>query len=249
MRNYGALQRLPFVNARYAYLADLSMNFAIIYAFGYTEEMVITLGLPRIPRAEISTIRRRIFVRSPKTGRYVRAKGFSMGELQELGISVEEARRMGLPVDRRRRTKYEHNLRVLRELLTRYGAEIRAPAPPIRPAETVAGRTAAETAALITVEDVCDRLLEFLGSAKRRKIDSLLRTLSDSLKDLFSSVGVTVSEKEASGLLDSILEDLTIAGFGRRTQTYFLRSEERHPSMAREIMLERIRRFVDLKTS
>lgn len=46
-----------------------------------------------------------------------RGRGFSPAELREAGLSLEEARRLGIPVDKRRRSRHEHNVRILKEFL------------------------------------------------------------------------------------------------------------------------------------
>lgn len=44
-------------------------------------------------------------------------RGFSIGELRELGLNIGEARRLGIPVDQRRSTCYEENVERLRSWL------------------------------------------------------------------------------------------------------------------------------------
>lgn len=41
-------------------------------------------------------------------------RGFSIGELRELGLNIGEARHLGIPVDERRSTSYEENVERLR---------------------------------------------------------------------------------------------------------------------------------------
>lgn len=45
-------------------------------------------------------------------------KGFSLGELRQVGLTVHKARKLGLYVDRRRKTVYEENIKRLKALLS-----------------------------------------------------------------------------------------------------------------------------------
>ena len=42
-------------------------------------------------------------------------KGFSIGEIEEVGLNVGEARHLGVPVDQRRSTSYPENVEALRD--------------------------------------------------------------------------------------------------------------------------------------
>jgi large subunit ribosomal protein L13e len=44
------------------------------------------------------------------------ARGFSLGELKEAGLTVDQARKFRLPVDPRRKSKHEENIRKLKKL-------------------------------------------------------------------------------------------------------------------------------------
>jgi len=72
------------------------------------------LAAPK-PRAVVKT------PRNVSRGRAIpklrEGRGFSVGELKEVGLSVKEARKLGLYVDARRRSTHPENVRALRELL------------------------------------------------------------------------------------------------------------------------------------
>ena len=54
-------------------------------------------------------------VRSKRKAR--KGKGFSRGELKEIGLSFNQALKRGIPVDTRRRTKHEENVKTLKKYL------------------------------------------------------------------------------------------------------------------------------------
>ncbi len=57
-------------------------------------------------------------------------RGYSVGEIKALGLSVKEARMLGIYVDERRRTVWQHNVERLREWLIKVlRGEIRPPDP------------------------------------------------------------------------------------------------------------------------
>lgn len=57
-----------------------------------------------------------ILVQSPNVKKLVRGKGFSCKEIKEAGIRLDLIRRLGLPIDKRRKTCYEHNVKLLKGL-------------------------------------------------------------------------------------------------------------------------------------
>jgi len=63
---------------------------------------------------------------------YKVGKGFSIGEIKALGLSIREARLLGIYVDERRRSVHEENIKRLREYLRRV-LEGAKPAEPTLP--------------------------------------------------------------------------------------------------------------------
>ena len=56
-----------------------------------------------------------------KKGRKQRlGKGFSLGELKGVKLSLKQALKLGIPVDSRRRTVHEENVKALEEFLAQF---------------------------------------------------------------------------------------------------------------------------------
>ena len=52
-----------------------------------------------------------------KDGRTREGKGFSKGELREVGIGFKQALRLKIPIDLRRKTKHKDNVKTLKQHL------------------------------------------------------------------------------------------------------------------------------------
>jgi ribosomal protein L13E len=52
-----------------------------------------------------------------RRGEWRKGRGFSLKELEEAKLDLKEALRYGIPVDKRRKTKHERNVKVLREFI------------------------------------------------------------------------------------------------------------------------------------
>ncbi|MBS7642733.1 MAG: ribosomal protein L13e [Candidatus Bathyarchaeia archaeon] len=57
---------------------------------------------------------KRPIVKSPGRKTFRIGRGFSLGELAEVGLSIDKARRLGIAVDRRRKTVRRENIEALR---------------------------------------------------------------------------------------------------------------------------------------
>ena len=52
-----------------------------------------------------------------------RGRGFSRAELREAGADFRQALKSGIPVDPRRKTKYESNIKILKQYLQSLGSK------------------------------------------------------------------------------------------------------------------------------
>jgi ribosomal protein L13E len=57
-----------------------------------------------------------------RKGKLRRGEGFSRAELREAGVDFRQAFKSGIPVDRRRKTKYESNIKILERYLQSLGS-------------------------------------------------------------------------------------------------------------------------------
>jgi len=57
-----------------------------------------------------------------KNGRTRRGKGFSRSELKEIELDFKQALKLGIPIDRRRKTKHQENIEILKKYLRSQGS-------------------------------------------------------------------------------------------------------------------------------
>jgi len=57
-----------------------------------------------------------------KNERTRRGKGFSRGELREIELDFKQALKLGIPIDRRRKTKHQENIEILKKYLRSQGS-------------------------------------------------------------------------------------------------------------------------------
>jgi large subunit ribosomal protein L13e len=70
----------------------------------------------KVFKSNVMIIRPRIKHR----GRVRSGKGFSWGELREVGLSFQQAKRIGIPIDRRRKSVRKENVAILKNLMKAY---------------------------------------------------------------------------------------------------------------------------------
>ncbi|RLG60125.1 50S ribosomal protein L13e [Candidatus Geothermarchaeota archaeon] len=54
---------------------------------------------------------------SPSHKRPRKGKGFSLGELQAVGLTINQAKKLGISIDKRRRSVHQENIELLRRFL------------------------------------------------------------------------------------------------------------------------------------
>jgi len=201
-------------------------------------------------------IKKRILVASPNVRRLVKGKGFSYKELENAGIPMHLARKIGLPIDKRRKTMYEHNVAFLREILDKFNINIATqvkpqapqPAKPIEEKYTPAPSTPIEEKTVeYGLEDVCESLISIIEQSKRKKRETLYTTFYESMKKFAESNKLEITDDEIGDLLNVILNDLSIAGYGKLTEKFFSKLPDWDSTMAREMILERLRMFLENK--
>ncbi len=205
-------------------------------------------GSERINSKHIREIRRGILVLSPGVRRLVRGKGFSIREIMEAGIGIDQARRLGIPIDKRRKTSYEHNINFLREIMEKFNIELVErreviEEKPIPPPERAPEVPRPEVPSIKSIDDLCENLVMFLDEKKRRRIDKIREAFREYVGALTKVGGMELSEEEIDNLLLQILDDLVMAGYGKRSEKMFSRTEEWDISLAREIIMDRLREF------
>jgi len=57
-----------------------------------------------------------------RNGRTRKGRGFSRGELGETELDFKQALKLGIPIDRRRKTKNEENVEILKQYLRSRGS-------------------------------------------------------------------------------------------------------------------------------
>lgn len=57
-------------------------------------------------------------------GKTRKGKGFSRGELKEVGTDFKQALRLGIPIDLRRKTKHKENIKILKGHLHKLKSDI-----------------------------------------------------------------------------------------------------------------------------
>lgn len=58
------------------------------------------------------------------TGRNRKGRGFSLGELNKVGINIEKAKRLKISIDKRRKSIHEKNINILKDFLKNRGVNV-----------------------------------------------------------------------------------------------------------------------------
>ncbi len=210
---------------------------------------------PRIPTEELIAIRNKICVMSPIVRRWVRGKGFSVRELMSVGLDMEYAKKMRLPIDRRRKSVHKQNIDLLREILEKYQMLVATQGlsiPPQKIVEAAPEAVAAgggldvkeEKLSEEAISSVADQIVDFLDGAKRRGIRKTLEVFVDAVRRYAPSLLERWSEEKMESIVSLILKDLSSAGFGSLSTKFFTKKADWDASMAREIILERLKRVL-----
>lgn len=197
-------------------------------------------------KKELGALRKDIVVMSPKLGRLVRGKGFSVSELEKVGLTLNTARNIGIPVDTRRKSLYEHNVDLLVKALKKFNIEVRATA--IKPEKEE--KIGVEKPSIVTppsIDSICEDFILTIEQTKRKKKEILFKVLSKNLMSYADALGREINDDDIKDLFNTILNDLSMAGYGKVTEVYFSRTDDWDSTMAREIVMERITEFVNKK--
>ena len=209
---------------------------------------------PRIPTEELIVIRNKIYVMSPIVRRWVRGKGFSVQELLSVGLDIEYAKKIRLPIDKRRKSVHKQNVDLLREILEKYPMPVetqRIPSPPQKivkvASEAVVDGSRPDVKEELSDEEIssiADQVVDFLDRAKRRGIRKTLEVFVDAIRKYAPLLLRRWSEEKMESIVSLILKDLSSAGFGSLSTKFFTKKADWDASMAREIILERLKRVL-----
>ncbi len=209
---------------------------------------------PRIPTEELIVIRNKIYVMSPIVRRWVRGKGFSVQELLSVGLDIEYAKKIRLPIDKRRKSVHKQNVDLLREILEKYPMPVetqRIPSPPQKivkvASEAVVVGSRPDVKEELSDEEIssiADQVVDFLDRAKRRGIRKTLEVFVDAIRKYAPLLLRRWSEEKMESIVSLILKDLSSAGFGSLSTKFFTKKADWDASMAREIILERLKRVL-----
>ena len=197
-------------------------------------------------KKKFEVLRKNIVVMSPKLRRLVRGKGFSVSELERVGLTLNTARSMGIPVDTRRKSLYEYNVDLLAKALKKFDIEVRATAIKPKKEEKI-GVEKPSTVPPPSIDLICEDFISTIEQTKRKKKKILLDVLSKNLKSYANALGREINDEDIRDLFNTIMNDLSIAGYGKVTEVYFSRTDDWDSTMAREIVMERITEFINEK--